>query len=397
VSVSTPRIYANVPTARPREDWVDVAKGIAIILVVLFHAIIFTDDVGLAWHWRKFTDLLDTFRMPLFFFTAGVFAAKVIRLPFPVLFRRRIASLLWIYVFWSFIWTVAFKYITWVRPDADRNGWYSFLTIPFWPNANTWFVYALALFFVYTWLVRSWAVHWQFVLPMILNLAFGSGLVSSGNGAIDKSAMYLLFFVAAVHFGPVVRLLTVRTKLSVVVLISVAYVAAVVAIRLSDTANLPGTRLIASVLAVATGTGLAVVISRLRASGWLRYLGRNTLPVYVLHFYPIFGFVLLGQSFKTQIAPFSGIFPLMTCAAAIVISLLVFKLTRGVPGLYGFVLPANGEEGAATKKYPQVDPNRFLIQLESPRFDRPTTLVAVIASCACLIAVLYVGRQLLFS
>ena len=62
----------NAPS---REVWVDTAKGIAIILVVLFHAIIFTNRVDLAWLWPIPAGILDTFRMPLFFLLAGALMA----------------------------------------------------------------------------------------------------------------------------------------------------------------------------------------------------------------------------------------------------------------------------------------------------------------------------------
>src|SRR5690606_5935605 len=92
-----------------RETWVDVAKGGAIVLVVLFHAALFLDDVGLAWLWPRAGTALDTFRMPLFFSTAGLFAAKTLALDLRTVLRRRVARLVWVYVLWSLVWTLAFQ------------------------------------------------------------------------------------------------------------------------------------------------------------------------------------------------------------------------------------------------------------------------------------------------
>lgn len=94
-----------------REVWVDTAKGIAIILVVLFHAIIFSDRVGLAWLWPVPAGILDTFRMPLFFFAAGLFASKALGMSFADLTRTRLLRLVWLYVLWSFIWAVVFTFV----------------------------------------------------------------------------------------------------------------------------------------------------------------------------------------------------------------------------------------------------------------------------------------------
>ena len=70
-----------------------------------------------------------------------------------------------------------------------------------WPNATTWFVYALALFFAVTWLAR------RIPTPVLLGgaalLSVVAARVDSGSVPIDKMGTYYVFFAAAVRLGGV--------------------------------------------------------------------------------------------------------------------------------------------------------------------------------------------------
>ncbi len=48
----------------PRERWVDIAKGIAIVLVVFYHAVMFTAELGIAHPWEPIY-LVHTFPLVL--------------------------------------------------------------------------------------------------------------------------------------------------------------------------------------------------------------------------------------------------------------------------------------------------------------------------------------------
>jgi uncharacterized membrane protein YcfT len=69
------------PTATTRRiGWVDAAKGLAILLVALYHAQQFLRFAGVGSPlWRAFDGLLQTLRMPLFFTTAGLFATRYLQ------------------------------------------------------------------------------------------------------------------------------------------------------------------------------------------------------------------------------------------------------------------------------------------------------------------------------
>lgn len=85
-----------------RVQWVDAARGIAIILVVLHHSIQGALDADIASdNWSVVTEFVRTMRMPLFFACAGIFAGKWIRTKtWGEMLRSKVLLLMWVYLLW---------------------------------------------------------------------------------------------------------------------------------------------------------------------------------------------------------------------------------------------------------------------------------------------------------
>jgi len=129
---------------QPRILWLDYAKGIGILLVVLGHVLrglvdnglILPDDIG--YRWFDFT--LYTFHMPLFFFISGITADASLskgRLGF---IKGKLWTIAYPYVVWSILFgvlRVAFssKGVTW-----ERVAW-----LPIYPMSIFWFLYVLLM------------------------------------------------------------------------------------------------------------------------------------------------------------------------------------------------------------------------------------------------------------
>lgn len=319
---------------RARETWVDTAKGTAIILVVLFHAVLFLDDVGLAGPWRVLNAALDTFRMPLFFFMAGLFAAKALQWTLPDLWRRRIARMVWLYALWSLVWAVAFLFIPWVRPNQAAPALLDWFLIWTWPNTSTWFVYALALYFAGAWSLRKLPVWVQFTVAGVVAVLFGTEILTSENMAWNKMGMYFVFFIAAVHLGTVVRRLAPMVRNWMAPLALCLYGIGVVVASRFDLITVPGVRLLVSCLALAAGVTLSVALSRFRPFAFLDYLGKRTLQIYLLHFYPVLIAAAVLQPFAPELRSAAIFLPVILTAVALVLALFFGRLGRKVPGLF---------------------------------------------------------------
>lgn len=326
-----PQLSAGIPV-KQRYAWVDTAKGAAILLVVLFHATIFLTDVELSGDWDRLAITLDTFRMPLFFFTAGLFAPKAIAAPFTHLFRRRVALLLWVYGIWTIAYTIIFQILP---PGAARPPtWLDLLLAPVWPNESTWFVYGLALYFMAAWLIRALPLWAQFAPAIALSVGFGTNYLDTGNTALDKIGIYFVYFLAAAHFGRFALAIAGRLAWWHSLLVVAVYATALLVVYRLRIFYAPGVRTVLGVLAIGAGVSMAVALSALPWMSWLTALGSRTLPIYLLHMYPILLIAAALRPFAGTIERYDNALPPLLTLIAVIIALGVHRLTRRVPGMY---------------------------------------------------------------
>ncbi len=233
---------------------------------------------------------------------------------------------------WSVLWVLAFQVLPWPRPDVPAPSFAELPVLLVWPNSTTWFVYGLALFFAVTWLARR--VPTALLLGAALMVSVVAARVDTGSEPIDKMGMYYVFFVAAVRFGPRVRELAPRVRAWHAAALVPAFLALAVGVTATGLIGFPGARFAVSTVAVAGGIAAAVVLSRVRSAAWLVTLGRNTLPVYLLHSYPLLGATALLAGRDAGPAGWAPVVAPVLTVVATVVALLVHRATRGVPGLY---------------------------------------------------------------
>lgn len=183
-----------------RLNWVDCAKGISIILVVMMHS---AYGVGDDLHGTGILNWIigwaTPFRMPEFFMISGLFLGEVIARPWARYADRRAIHYLYFYFLWVIL-QIAFK-VGLGTGDLHQaasdfvhsfDGSYGVL----------WFITMLAVFSVTTKLLHQFHIpHWvAFGFGAILNLL----QITSGIDAVDHFAMYFVYFYAGYAFAPVV-------------------------------------------------------------------------------------------------------------------------------------------------------------------------------------------------
>lgn len=322
-------------TVSGREAWIDVAKGIAITLVVLYHAIMYLDEVGLAGALAPLNPLFDTFRMPLFFFMSGILAASAIRLPYWQLFRKRMSLLLYLYVAWVTLQTLFLLALPPISPSGASNvTWASLVTLFLRPSSNLWFIYALPLFFTLAWLMRQWPPLLQVVLAAAIAVLFGTQQLHTGS-PWDKMGKYLVFFIAAIYLGPLVRRLVPLVRWWHVALLCLGYAALVAVIAKLTLTRVPFVLLTLSTLAVVVGIAVAVLLARLPAFGFVRSLGSRTLPIYLVHTFPMTALAAFAVALDVHVpVAIATVLPLLLCGGAIVLALALYRWFYAVPGLF---------------------------------------------------------------
>ncbi|WP_432497561.1 acyltransferase family protein [Kineococcus auxinigenes] len=264
----------------------DVARGLAIVLVVLHHAVLHLDAAQLlAPWWRAVNGELVLLRMPLFFCVSGVLAASAATRSWVVLVRSRLVTLLWVFVLWSVVRFAVFRAVTPRFQPWEADSLVPLLLAPVRPTTGLWYLYALAVFTVAA-RVLGRRAGWLLVPAAVLSLAASELWVRAPFYVWHQMARCFVFFL----LGWCLRELLLRW-LGAVRAGPAAVCSAVGAVALvahgAGWLRVPGAASALSVLAVVCGLAFAALLTLLpgasgvvRACGWL---GRRTLPVYLVH------------------------------------------------------------------------------------------------------------------
>ncbi|WP_316288629.1 acyltransferase [Clavibacter michiganensis] len=266
-----------------RADWVDAARAMAILLVALFHAGLLLMQEDLASPvWATINSAFVTFRMPIFFLASGLLAGSAVRRSWPELWNSRIAILVWALAIWS---VLRFLYFSVVPLDSrPHEGDPRALLLAFvFPATGLWFLHALAVFLVVAKIAYGRVPPWiQLGVAAVLSALFLS-VLRIGSLSWDGMAKYLVFFLIGLHAKDLVFRVASRPRPIAAAAALVALGAAGVAVELTGISGVPGVLLVVSCLAMAVGVLWAALLARTRLVRPLRFLGRNTLPIYVAH------------------------------------------------------------------------------------------------------------------
>ncbi|WP_314457581.1 acyltransferase [uncultured Microbacterium sp.] len=267
-----------------RIAWIDVARGIAITLVVFHHSIQFLDATG----WQvdalvQVTAALSTFRMPLFFLVSGLLASSAIaRLSFASLFWKRLALLVYLYALWCIIWWAWFLFVP--RPfDPLTSPVGDLATALYLPWSGLWFLYALILYTVAAWVLRRLPRVAQLGIAFGVACLFATGIVTVSSSYTWRSVgTYFALFMTGVLCRQLVEAFARRVNVWWLLGTGAALAAGTVVLPFLP---LQGVfRVALCVVGAAFGVSIAVMLARSpiarRAVG---ALGSRTLPIYVLN------------------------------------------------------------------------------------------------------------------
>lgn len=111
--------------AGTRIAWLDLARGVSILLVVLYHvgagaghALLPPEASSAGTWWAAANRALVPLRMPLFFMVSGLLAGGAVRRAWPLVVRPRILDFLWPYL----VWSALFALTAWVRYAPEDPG-----------------------------------------------------------------------------------------------------------------------------------------------------------------------------------------------------------------------------------------------------------------------------------
>ncbi len=274
-----------------RLDWVDAAKGISIILVVMMHSAYGVgedlNDTGIL---HYIIGWATPFRMPEFFLISGLFLAQVIGRPWRLYADRRVVHYIYFYALWVVL-QIAFKVGLGTGDVGSAVAQVGWAVVE--PYGVLWFIYMLAAYSLVAKLFHALKVpHWA---ALLLCAGLMLAPIQTGYGLIDHFAAYFVYFYAGYVFAPrVFRIVESAQQNWPYALFSLAGFAVVLAFLVfgggvqmhprgidMGYAAFPPLHLLLGLvgsLAVCIAGGLLV---KLPWMNWLRWLGEHSIVVYL--------------------------------------------------------------------------------------------------------------------
>src|SRR6188508_1365067 len=137
-----------------RVDWVDYAKGICIVMVVMMHSVLGVEAAsGQTGFMHALVAFARPFRMPDFFLISGLFLSLVIGRDWRTYLDRKVVHFAYFYLLWVTI-QFGFKAPAFATETSWQHAGYLYLESFVEPFGTLWFIYLLPIFFVVTKLTR---------------------------------------------------------------------------------------------------------------------------------------------------------------------------------------------------------------------------------------------------
>lgn len=331
-SYSTPSDRATTPG---RSGWVDAAKGLSILLVVMMHAALGVGEAmggdGFLHHAVAFA---KPFRIPAFFLLAGLFLARTIDKPWADYADRKIIHFAYFYLLWAAI-QIGLKFGITLGPLPALQEFAHALVEPF---GTLWFIYLLPLFFITAKLLRPVPPVLVLIAAALLEMAH----VQTGWTAIDEFCARFVWFFAGYRLSAHVFAWAALAHERKGVAIAFVWCAAMGngLIVIHGYGSLPGVSLLLGACGAAGLIVCASLLQRTWAGSLLSIAGRQSIVIYLAFFLPmiVMRALLIKSGIGAQIG--IGATSLLVWLAAAVTPLIVHPLVMRSPLRFLFERPS---------------------------------------------------------
>ncbi|MBK8199418.1 MAG: acyltransferase family protein [Acidobacteria bacterium] len=316
---------------KERIDWVDYAKGICIILVVMMHAVNRVEgQIGAEGFLGPIVHFAQPFRMPDFFLISGLFLSRSLNGPLTEYIDRKFIHFLYFYVLWHTIQLAVFDLpLLMSSPDSFLLLWlFGFVE----PSGTLWFVHMLLIFYAVTRLLRQVPVMVVFAGAVALQSAYQLGWIDTGWSVLDRFANRYVYFFAGYAFAPAVFAFASRAASSVPLALSGLFTWGLIN-QLGVDRGLQtgfGTSLVLGAMGAAAVCTIAALLVRFDWAKVLRYCGRNSIVIYLVFPIPLaimVKLIAIGNMSDSLAGPAS----VLTLAACIAGPLALHRILRSTP------------------------------------------------------------------
>jgi uncharacterized membrane protein YcfT len=197
-----------VPSAPGRIDWVDYAKGICIVMVVMMHSVLGVEAAaGQTGFMHLVVMFAKPFRMPDFFLISGLFLSVVIDRDWHTYLDRKVVHFAYFYLLWVTI-QFGFKAPSFAAETSWTHAGFLYLESFIEPFGALWFIYLLPVFFVVTKATRRMPPLPIWGLAALLEMAH----IATGWTVIDEFCARFVYFYSGYLFADYVFALSDRAR-----------------------------------------------------------------------------------------------------------------------------------------------------------------------------------------
>jgi uncharacterized membrane protein YcfT len=321
-----------------RLQWVDYARGIAIMLVVYRHVVIGVTRTGLEITPLMFNiqEVFFNFRMPVFFVLSGIFlAGSLARKSIGAVLKDRTTTLLYTYLLWGGITIILLIYFS--RYTNSVRQWSNLTDLIVKPREVGHLWYLLALFntsALYLLITRLKLPHLVHIIMAALMYWFSRVPVVEQISALSDLCYYYVYFLIGTYASSIIldgeKGPAVLDPKKLVWLAPLFIAAQTIWYLNKDERSglfvIPF--FIINIVACYFVYVISNLLSRYKSNFWMAYLGKYSLYIYILHVY----IASVTRSLLLHFAPTISIWVLViTCwVAGLIVPVFLYNLLKGV-------------------------------------------------------------------
>jgi uncharacterized membrane protein YcfT len=322
-------------SAPERVDWVDYAKGVCIIMVVMMHSVLGVElAAGATGYMHHLVEFAKPFRMPDFFLISGLFLARVIDRDWRTYLDRKVVHFLYFYVLWV---TIQFGF---KAPGfAAEHGWAYvanlYLISYIEPFGTLWFIYMLPVFFVLTKALRTMPPLPIWLLAAVLEMAH----VATGWTMIDEFCARFVYFYSGYLVAAQVFALSdrARAKPALALLGLGAWALGNAAIVYGGVSEWPVISLLLGFAGAMAIIVIGTLLAKMQWLGFIRFFGEHSIVIYLAFFLPM----ATSRALLLKFAPLDiGTIALLVTLCGILGALVMWRLALMAHAHFLFERPA---------------------------------------------------------
>jgi uncharacterized membrane protein YcfT len=326
---------AKARVTKARVDWVDYAKGICIVMVVMMHSVLGVElAAGETGFMHYVVMFAKPFRMPDFFMISGLFLPLVIDRDWRTYLDRKVVHFAYFYTLWVTI-QFGFKAPAFAAETSWGHVGLEYLESFIDPFGTLWFIYLLPIFFVVIKLTRSLPPALVWGIAALLE----STHVATGWTVIDEFCARFVYIYTGYLFADYVFALSNRARAYPwLALAGLAVWASIngglVALGLSEW---PGISLLLGLSGACAIVTIGTLFARMHWLNFLRFCGEHSIVIYLAFFLPMASTRTL--LLKTAIIHDIGLVSLIVTIVGIGGALLIWRAALALHANFLFERP----------------------------------------------------------